>query len=103
MVSLPEGQNVVNTDDRAGWQLGSDPEIQVPNLVANHLTSGLMNYIKTTGRYASGINLFEKLRTRDPEVSSLLAQVYMAGDEEVKSREQGPAYPEHSKERNEDR
>ncbi|KAF2500971.1 chaps-domain-containing protein [Lophium mytilinum] len=68
-----------------GWQLGSDPEIQVPNLVSNHLTTGLLEYINTTGRYASGINLFEKLRTRDPEISSLLARVYIAADEEVKA------------------
>ena len=70
---------------RTGWQLGSDPEIQVPNLVSNHLTTGLLNYINTTGRYASGENLFEKLRTRDPEVSSLLARVLINGDEEVKA------------------
>jgi tetratricopeptide (TPR) repeat protein len=69
----------------SGWQLGSDPEIQVPNLVSNHLTTGLLSYIKTTGRYASGENLFEKLRTRDPEVSSLLARVLLAGDEEVRA------------------
>jgi tetratricopeptide (TPR) repeat protein len=69
----------------AGWQLGSDPEIQVPNLVSNHLTTGLLDYIHTTGRYASGINLFEKLRTRDTEISSLLARVYIAADEEVKA------------------
>lgn len=56
----------------------------MPNLVSNHLTSGLLNYIRTTGRYASGINLFEKLRTREPEIASLLARVYMAADEEVK-------------------
>lgn len=68
-----------------GWQLGSDPEIQVPNLVSNHLTTGLLNYIHTTGRYASGINLFEKLRTRDPEISSLLARIYISADEEVKA------------------
>jgi tetratricopeptide (TPR) repeat protein len=68
-----------------GWQLGSDPEIQVPNLVSNHLTTGLLHYINTTGRYASGINLFEKLRTRDPEITSLLARVYIAADEEVKA------------------
>ncbi|QRC92733.1 hypothetical protein JI435_082130 [Parastagonospora nodorum SN15] len=69
----------------SGWQLGSDPEIQVPNLVSNHLTTGLLSYIQTTGRYASGINLFEKLRTRDPEISSLLARVYIEADEEVKA------------------
>ena len=65
--------------------MGSDPEIQVPNLVSNHLTTGLLDYIHTTGRYASGINLFEKLRTRDPEISSLLARVYIEADEEVKA------------------
>lgn len=73
------------TDFFTGWQLGSDPEIQVPNLVSNHLTTGLMNYIHTTGRYASGINLFEKLRTRDMEVSSLLARVLISADEEVQA------------------
>ena len=69
----------------AGWQLGSDPEIQVPNLVSNHLTTGILKYVNTTGRYASAQNLFEKLRTRDPEVASLLASVLFAGDEEVKA------------------
>jgi Chs5-Arf1p-binding protein BUD7/BCH1 len=68
-----------------GRQLGSDPEIQVPNLVCNHLTTGVLKYIKTTGRYASGINLFEKIRSKDVEVSSLLAQVLIAGDEEVQA------------------
>ena len=72
-------------DSSVGWQLGSDPEIQVPNLVSNHLTTGLMNYIHTTGRYTSGINLFEKLRTRDIEVSSLLARVLISADEEVQA------------------
>ena len=65
--------------------MGSDPEIQVPNLVSNHLTTGLLSYIHTTGRYTSGINLFEKLRTRDPEISSLLARVYIEADEEVRA------------------
>jgi tetratricopeptide (TPR) repeat protein len=45
----------------------------------------LLNYVHTTGRYASGINLFEKLRSRDPEISSLLARVYIQADEEVKA------------------
>ena len=53
--------------------------------MSNHLTAGLLKYIQTTGRYASGINLFEKLRTRDVEVSSLLAQVFRMADEEVQA------------------
>ncbi|KAL9613174.1 MAG: hypothetical protein Q9167_002251 [Letrouitia subvulpina] len=68
-----------------GLQLGSEPEVQVPNHVSNHLTTGLINYIHTTGRYTSGINLFEKLRTRDPEVASLLARVLISADEEVQA------------------
>lgn len=69
----------------SGRQLGSDPEIQIPNVVSNHLTAGLLKYIRTTGRYASGINLFEKLRTKDVEVSSLLARVLLDGDEEIQA------------------
>jgi Chs5-Arf1p-binding protein BUD7/BCH1 len=69
----------------SGRQLGSDPEVQIPNTVSNHLTAGLLKYFKTTGRYTSGINLFEKLRTRDVEVSSLLANLLVEGDEEVQA------------------
>lgn len=68
-----------------GRQLSSDPETQVPNTVSNHLTSGILKYIYTTGRYTSGINLFEKLRTRDVEVSSLMARVQIMADEEVQA------------------
>jgi Chs5-Arf1p-binding protein BUD7/BCH1 len=68
-----------------GRQLGSDPEIQIPNVTSNHLTAGLLKYLKTTGRYTSGVNLFEKLRTKDVEVSSLLARILMEGDEEVQA------------------
>lgn len=53
--------------------------------MSNHLTAGLLKYIQTTGRYTSGINLFEKLRTRDVEVSSLLARVFIMADEEVQA------------------
>jgi Chs5-Arf1p-binding protein BUD7/BCH1 len=57
----------------------------VPNLVSNHLTTGILDYTDTTGRYASAQNLFEKLRERDPEISSLLARVLISGNEEVKA------------------
>ncbi|KAH6696798.1 bud site selection protein [Plectosphaerella plurivora] len=56
---------------------------RVPNNVSNHLTAGLLKYLETTGRYASGINLFEKLRTQNVEVSSLLAKVLFMANEEV--------------------
>ncbi|TLD29115.1 hypothetical protein PspLS_04239 [Pyricularia sp. CBS 133598] len=67
-----------------GWQLGSDSTVQVPNVVSNHLASGLLRYFQTTGRFVSGINLFEKLRSQNVEVASLLSKVLFLGNEEVK-------------------
>jgi hypothetical protein len=68
-----------------GWQLGSESVVQVPNNVSNHLTVGLLRYFHTTGRFTSGINLFEKLRSKNVEVSSLLAKVLFMGNEEVQA------------------
>jgi predicted Zn-dependent protease len=68
-----------------GWQLGSDPNVQVPNVVSNHLTSGMLAFIHTTGRFASGVNLFEKLSSKEPEAASSLARVLIDADEEAKA------------------
>lgn len=65
--------------------MGSDSVVQIPNNVSNHLTAGLLKYFHTTGRFTSGINLFEKLRSRSLEVSSLLAKVLFMGNEEIKA------------------
>lgn len=68
-----------------GWQLGSDPEIQVATVVSNHLTTGIMKYFSENFRYERAVNLFEKLYLKDPEVASLLAQSYIGMDEEIKA------------------
>ena len=60
-----------------GWQLGSDPEIQVASLVSNHLTAGIMKYFGDNFRLGQAANLFEKLMTNEPEVASLLARSYI--------------------------
>jgi hypothetical protein len=60
-----------------GWQVGSDPEIQVATVVSNHLTAGIMKYFGDSGRFQRAANLFEKLYTRDPEVAPLLARSYI--------------------------
>ena len=62
---------------RIGWQVGSDPEIQVATVVSNHLTAGVMKYFGASGRYQQAANLFEKLAVREPEVASLLAKSYI--------------------------
>lgn len=61
----------------SGWQVGSDPEIQVATVVSNHLTAGIMKYFGDSGRWQQAANLFEKLAVREPEVNSLLARSYI--------------------------
>ncbi|KAG9311813.1 chaps family protein, partial [Chiua virens] len=68
-----------------GWQVGSDPEIQVATVVSNHLTAGVMKYFGASGRYQPAANLFEKLAVKEPEVASLLAKSYIGMNEEVKA------------------
>ncbi|KAI0291011.1 chaps family protein [Russula brevipes] len=68
-----------------GWQVGSDPEIQVATVVSNHLTAGILKYFGDSGRWQHAANLFEKLAARDPEVSCLLARSYIGMNEEVKA------------------
>lgn len=68
-----------------GWQVGSDPEIQVATVVSNHLTAGIMKYFGDSGRCQPAANLFEKLAAREPEIASLLARSYIGMNEEVKA------------------
>ncbi|KAG1741570.1 Chs5p-Arf1p-binding proteins-domain-containing protein [Suillus paluster] len=68
-----------------GWQVGSDPEIQVATVVSNHLTAGIMKYFGDSGRCQPAANLFEKLSAREPEIASLLARSYIGMNEEVKA------------------
>ncbi len=60
-----------------GWQVGSDPEIQVATVVSNHLTAGILKYFGDSGRWQHAANLFEKAAVRDPEVCCLLARSYI--------------------------
>ncbi|PWN29175.1 chaps-domain-containing protein [Jaminaea rosea] len=68
-----------------GWQLGSDPEIQVATVVSNHLTKGILKYFGEASRYEQAVNLFEKLYAREPEVAALVAQAYIGMHEEIKA------------------
>lgn len=70
-----------------GWQLGSEPDVQIATNVTNHLTTALLDYFDYTGRYNSATNLFEKLRTSIPEVVALLVRTYLGMNEETKAIE----------------
>ncbi|KAH8918412.1 chaps-domain-containing protein [Atractiella rhizophila] len=68
-----------------GWQLGSEPEIQVATTVENHLTKGVLKYFGDSFRWEPAVNLFEKLVIKDGEVAALLAKAYLGMNEEVKA------------------
>ncbi|KAG0200942.1 hypothetical protein BGX28_006117 [Mortierella sp. GBA30] len=68
-----------------GWLLGSNPEIQVPTVVNNHLTAAIMKYCQESFRSDLAVKFFERLFKREPEVASLLAQSYIGTDEELKA------------------
>jgi hypothetical protein len=68
-----------------GWQLGSDPEIQVATVVSNHLTAAILKYFGDASRYEQAVNLFEKLWAREPEVTALVARSYIGMNQEIKA------------------
>ncbi|WWC90631.1 uncharacterized protein L201_005567 [Kwoniella dendrophila CBS 6074] len=68
-----------------GWQLGSDPEIQVATVVTNHLTSAVIKYFADSFRLDRAANLFERMMVNEPEVASLLAKSYIGMNEEIKA------------------
>lgn len=80
-ITTPEGElrflQAAEALFHKGWQVGSDPEIQVATVVSNHLTNAIMKYFGDSGRYDHAANLFEKLSAKEPEVSSLLAKAYI--------------------------
>jgi tetratricopeptide (TPR) repeat protein len=76
-----------------GWQVGSDPEIQVATVVSNHLTSAIVKYFGDSGRYQHAANLFEKLLPREPDVASLLAKSYIGMCESAIPFFRAAAYP----------
>lgn len=68
-----------------GWQLGSDPEIQVATVVKNHLAQGILKYFGDANRMELAVNLFEKLYARESECAALVAQAYLTMNEEIKA------------------
>eukprot|EP00842_Homolaphlyctis_polyrhiza_P007049 jgi/Hompol1/933/HPOL_003402-RA len=68
-----------------GWQLGSEPQIQVATHFSNHLTNGIFTYFKNAGRVQEAAKFFADLDSQDPDVAAILAKSYFATDEEIKA------------------
>ncbi|KAJ3102197.1 hypothetical protein HDU96_009714 [Phlyctochytrium bullatum] len=60
-----------------GWQLGTEPEVQVATYFSNHLTNGIMKYFSECGRLEEAAKFFEPLFEKDPEVGAVLAKAYL--------------------------
>lgn len=67
-----------------GWQLGSDPEIQVATVVTNHLTAAIIKYFTDCFRLDKAANLFERMSEKEPEVNALLARSYIGMSESIR-------------------
>ncbi|KAJ3044657.1 hypothetical protein HK097_001414, partial [Rhizophlyctis rosea] len=70
-----------------GWQLGTEPEVQVATFFSNHLSNGVMKYFSEAGRLGEAAKFFEPLYKKDPEVGAVLAKAYLGTDEEIKAVE----------------
>ncbi|KAJ3389829.1 hypothetical protein HDU92_000851 [Lobulomyces angularis] len=66
-----------------GWQLGTDPDVQVATYFSNHLSNGIMKYFSESCRTAEAVKFFEPLFKRDPEVGAVLAKAYLASNQEI--------------------
>lgn len=72
-----QGELCIWAELMTGWQLGSDPEVQVATVVSNHLTAGIIKYFADSFRLERAANLFERMYQKDPEIAALLAQSYL--------------------------
>ncbi|KAI8923972.1 Chs5p-Arf1p-binding proteins-domain-containing protein [Entophlyctis helioformis] len=68
-----------------GWQLGSDPEIQVATYYSNHLTNGILKYFQDGGRLGEAAKFFADLGPSDQDVAAVLAKALLGTDEEIKA------------------
>ncbi|KAJ3417087.1 hypothetical protein HDV05_006946 [Chytridiales sp. JEL 0842] len=68
-----------------GWQLGTDPEVQVATYFSNHLSNGIMKYFRESNRLEEGTKFFASLYDKDPEVGAALARAHLQNDEEIKA------------------
>ncbi|KAJ3281637.1 hypothetical protein HK104_011356 [Borealophlyctis nickersoniae] len=68
-----------------GWQLGTEPEVQVATYFSNHLSNGIMKYFSEAGRLGEAAKFFEPLYEKDAEVGAALARAFLGTDEEIKA------------------
>lgn len=65
------------SSDPIGWQLGTDPEVQVATCFNNHLVNGIFKYFRESSRISAAASFFEPMLDKDCEVGAILSRVYL--------------------------
>lgn len=68
-----------------GPKLGCGVEIPQPSLISNYLTEGFIKVIQLTQSYDLALEVLERLEASEPSVITLIAQVLLLKDEEIKA------------------
>lgn len=71
----------------AGPSLGCASEIQDPSLVKNHLVDAFLKFVKVTGMCTEALEVLEQLYIEEPEVMSIICEVLLIDNQEVKAVE----------------
>lgn len=81
-------QNFVLGFEKLFWEgpkLGCGVEIPQPSLISNYLTEGFIKVIQLTQSYDLALEVLERLEVSEPSVITLIAQVLLLKDEEIKA------------------
>lgn len=68
-----------------GPKLGCDIEIPLPTLISNYLVDGFLKCIHLTQSYEEALAILKRLEEKEPSVLTLIAQVTLFKDEEIKA------------------
>lgn len=68
-----------------GPKLGCGIEIPLPTLISNYLVDGFLKCVHLTQSYEEALEILKRLKEREPTVLTLIAQVTLFKDEEIKA------------------
>ncbi|ODQ81417.1 hypothetical protein BABINDRAFT_159714 [Babjeviella inositovora NRRL Y-12698] len=68
-----------------GPRLGAACDVQVPSLTNNYLVDTFLKAVEVTRKFDTALEVLHRLQERDPRVISIVAQVLLMQDEEVKA------------------
>ncbi|CUM49917.1 unnamed protein product [Debaryomyces fabryi] len=68
-----------------GPKLGCGIEIPQPTIISNYLVDGFIKCVELTQNYEEALEILERLKEKEPGVVTLIAQVLLLKDEEIKA------------------